>query len=105
MGKPGDGPALAVIADLDQRQRAVVEAFLAGQRRNAFAEQLQTHLARHPMRTDDGGDPLVEYFRRGSAASHLSRQSIAPARGVRKLNTRTFSREKPVIAKLIYTAR
>lgn len=29
-------------------------------------------------RTDDGSDPVVEYFRRGSAASHLSRQSIAP---------------------------
>ncbi|MDR6924122.1 sugar kinase [Pseudomonas sp. BE134] len=29
-------------------------------------------------RTDDGSDPAVEYFRRGSAASHLSVQSIAP---------------------------
>jgi len=29
-------------------------------------------------RTDDGSDPVVEYFRRGSAASHLSLQSIAP---------------------------
>jgi dehydrogluconokinase len=29
-------------------------------------------------RTDDGGDPVVEYFRRGSAASHLSPQSILP---------------------------
>src|SRR5471032_1352112 len=27
-------------------------------------------------RTDDGSDPVVEYFRRGSAASHLSVQSI-----------------------------
>jgi dehydrogluconokinase len=27
-------------------------------------------------RTDDGSDPQVEYFRRGSAASHLSPQSI-----------------------------
>jgi sugar/nucleoside kinase (ribokinase family) len=30
-------------------------------------------------RTDDGSDPQVEYFRRGSAASHLSIDSIAPA--------------------------
>ncbi len=29
-------------------------------------------------RTDDGSDPVVEYFRRGSAASHLSLQSITP---------------------------
>ncbi|MHC8320143.1 sugar kinase [Pseudomonas sp. GB2N2] len=29
-------------------------------------------------RTDGGDDPLVEYFRRGSAASHLSPQSIVP---------------------------
>ncbi|MHC8407188.1 sugar kinase [Pseudomonas sp. TMB3-21] len=29
-------------------------------------------------RADDGSDPLVEYFRRGSAASHLSAQSIMP---------------------------
>ncbi|WP_160106983.1 sugar kinase [Pseudomonas izuensis] len=29
-------------------------------------------------RTDDGDDPVVEYFRRGSAASHLSPQSIIP---------------------------
>ncbi|HJR31170.1 MAG TPA: PfkB family carbohydrate kinase, partial [Pseudomonas sp.] len=29
-------------------------------------------------RADDGSDPVVEYFRRGSAASHLSVQSIAP---------------------------
>ncbi|SEE64996.1 sugar kinase [Pseudomonas migulae] len=29
-------------------------------------------------RTDDGDDPMVEYFRRGSAASHLSPQSIVP---------------------------
>ncbi|VVO90415.1 sugar kinase [Pseudomonas fluorescens] len=29
-------------------------------------------------RTDDGSDPAVEYFRRGSAASHLSVQSITP---------------------------
>jgi dehydrogluconokinase len=29
-------------------------------------------------RTDDGGDPVVEYFRRGSAASHLSSHSIVP---------------------------
>jgi sugar/nucleoside kinase (ribokinase family) len=29
-------------------------------------------------RTDDGSDPQVEYFRRGSAASHLSTDSIAP---------------------------
>ncbi|WP_434657209.1 sugar kinase [Pseudomonas sp. R3-56] len=29
-------------------------------------------------RTDDGSDPQVEYFRRGSAASHLSIDSIAP---------------------------
>lgn len=29
-------------------------------------------------RTDDGSDPQVEYFRRGSAASHLSIESIAP---------------------------
>ncbi|WP_077048371.1 sugar kinase [Pseudomonas sp. KK4] len=29
-------------------------------------------------RTDDGDDPRVEYFRRGSAASHLSPQSIIP---------------------------
>jgi dehydrogluconokinase len=29
-------------------------------------------------RTDDGNDPVVEYFRRGSAASHLSRHSIVP---------------------------
>lgn len=30
-------------------------------------------------RADDGSDPVVEYFRRGSAASHLSVRSIAPA--------------------------
>ena len=30
-------------------------------------------------RCDDGSDPQVEYFRRGSAASHLSPQSITPA--------------------------
>ncbi|SFM05894.1 sugar kinase [Pseudomonas sp. NFACC46-3] len=30
-------------------------------------------------RTDDGSDPQVEYFRRGSAASHLSIDSIAPS--------------------------
>lgn len=30
-------------------------------------------------RSDDGSDPQVEYFRRGSAASHLSVDSIAPA--------------------------
>ena len=30
-------------------------------------------------RTDDGSDPQVEYFRRGSAASHLSVDSIAPS--------------------------
>ncbi|GID02818.1 MULTISPECIES: sugar kinase [Pseudomonas] len=30
-------------------------------------------------RTDDGSDPVVEYFRRGSAASHLSVQSISPS--------------------------
>lgn len=30
-------------------------------------------------RSDDGSDPQVEYFRRGSAASHLSIESIAPA--------------------------
>ena len=30
-------------------------------------------------RSDDGSDPQVEYFRRGSAASHLSIDSIAPA--------------------------
>jgi dehydrogluconokinase len=29
-------------------------------------------------RTEDGSDPVVEYFRRGSAASHLSPQSIVP---------------------------
>ncbi|WP_349734359.1 sugar kinase [Pseudomonas jessenii] len=29
-------------------------------------------------RTDDGSDPVVEYFRRGSAASHLSSHSIVP---------------------------
>lgn len=29
-------------------------------------------------RTDDGSDPVVEYFRRGSAASHLSAHSIIP---------------------------
>ncbi|UVM53028.1 sugar kinase [Pseudomonas sp. B21-015] len=29
-------------------------------------------------RADDGSDPVVEYFRRGSAASHLSVRSIAP---------------------------
>jgi len=29
-------------------------------------------------RTDDGSDPQVEYFRRGSAASHLSIDSITP---------------------------
>ena len=29
-------------------------------------------------RTDDGSDPQVEYFRRGSAASHLSPEGIAP---------------------------
>lgn len=29
-------------------------------------------------RSDDGSDPQVEYFRRGSAASHLSIASIAP---------------------------
>jgi dehydrogluconokinase len=29
-------------------------------------------------RTEDGSDPVVEYFRRGSAASHLSPQSIKP---------------------------
>jgi dehydrogluconokinase len=29
-------------------------------------------------RSDDGSDPVVEYFRRGSAASHLSVQAIAP---------------------------
>ncbi|MGF6091180.1 sugar kinase [Pseudomonas sp. 18173] len=29
-------------------------------------------------RTDDGSDPTVEYFRRGSAASHLSPHSIVP---------------------------
>ena len=29
-------------------------------------------------RTEDGSDPVVEYFRRGSAASHLSPQSINP---------------------------
>jgi dehydrogluconokinase len=29
-------------------------------------------------RTDDGSDPVVEYFRRGSAASHLSVRSIDP---------------------------
>jgi dehydrogluconokinase len=29
-------------------------------------------------RTEDGSDPVVEYFRRGSAASHLSPQSIMP---------------------------
>ncbi len=40
--------------------------------------------AEHPTgfqlksRTDDGDDPMVEYFRRGSAASHLSPQSILP---------------------------
>ncbi|QKS81405.1 sugar kinase [Pseudomonas bijieensis] len=30
-------------------------------------------------RSDDGSDPQVEYFRRGSAASHLSIDAIAPA--------------------------
>jgi dehydrogluconokinase len=30
-------------------------------------------------RTGDGSDPAVEYFRRGSAASHLSVQSISPS--------------------------
>ncbi len=30
-------------------------------------------------RSDDGSDPQVEYFRRGSAASQLSTESIAPA--------------------------
>jgi len=30
-------------------------------------------------RVDDGSDPQVEYFRRGSAASHLSRTVISPA--------------------------
>ncbi|MCU7247083.1 sugar kinase [Pseudomonas koreensis] len=30
-------------------------------------------------RSDDGSDPTVEYFRRGSAASHLSPESITPA--------------------------
>ncbi|WP_018929104.1 sugar kinase [Pseudomonas umsongensis] len=30
-------------------------------------------------RADDGSDPVVEYFRRGSAASHLSVQSISPS--------------------------
>ncbi|MCF4996799.1 sugar kinase [Pseudomonas syringae] len=40
--------------------------------------------AEHPTgfqlksRSDDGSDPRVEYFRRGSAASHLSPQSITP---------------------------
>jgi dehydrogluconokinase len=29
-------------------------------------------------RADDGSDPVVEYFRRGSAASHLSPHSIVP---------------------------
>jgi dehydrogluconokinase len=29
-------------------------------------------------RTGDGSDPVVEYFRRGSAASHLAPQSITP---------------------------
>ena len=29
-------------------------------------------------RNDDGSDPVVEYFRRGSAASHLSPHSIVP---------------------------
>jgi dehydrogluconokinase len=29
-------------------------------------------------RTEDGSDPAVEYFRRGSAASHLSPHSIVP---------------------------
>jgi dehydrogluconokinase len=29
-------------------------------------------------RADDGSDPVVEYFRRGSAASHLSTHSIVP---------------------------
>jgi dehydrogluconokinase len=29
-------------------------------------------------RADDGSDPVVEYFRRGSAASHMSVQSISP---------------------------
>lgn len=30
-------------------------------------------------RVDDGSDPQVEYFRRGSAASHLNRAVISPA--------------------------
>ncbi|MBJ9975697.1 sugar kinase [Pseudomonas sp. S75] len=40
--------------------------------------------ARHPTgfqlksRCDDGSDPLVEYFRAGSAASHLSSQDLDP---------------------------
>jgi dehydrogluconokinase len=29
-------------------------------------------------RVDDGSDPQVEYFRRGSAASHLNRSAITP---------------------------
>ncbi|MBC3376383.1 sugar kinase [Pseudomonas sp. SWRI92] len=38
-------------------------------------------------RTDDGSDPQVEYFRRGSAASHLSIESIAaPLLGARHLH-------------------
>ncbi|MGN8343276.1 sugar kinase [Pseudomonas sp. SMV71] len=38
-------------------------------------------------RTDDGSDPQVEYFRRGSAASHLSIDSIAaPLLGARHLH-------------------
>ncbi|WP_434580870.1 sugar kinase [Pseudomonas sp. Z5-35] len=38
-------------------------------------------------RSDDGSDPQVEYFRRGSAASHLSIESIAaPLLGARHLH-------------------
>lgn len=38
-------------------------------------------------RSDDGSDPQVEYFRRGSAASHLSIDAIAPALlGARRLH-------------------
>src|SRR5690606_3640518 len=75
LGKAGDRPALAVVAQLRERQRAAIEGLVHGECLDALTEQLEPNLARHAVRTRDGREhdgPLPnrgEGWERGSAGS------------------------------------
>jgi hypothetical protein len=82
LGEADDGATFVVVAQRFQRQRPRVEAFVALERRDALAEQLEADFARHAVRAGNGRERdgfVLSQVRQPSAVSSAGASSVAAA--------------------------